>query len=65
MSRRTVYAALTSVGSVVLVTSAIEVLKEHVPVLSLAVLYLLAVLPVAIFLGAGLYGRGGDRLDHT
>jgi len=53
MSRRTVYAALTSVGSVVLVTGAIEVLKEHVPVLSLAVLYLLAVLPVAIFWGLG------------
>jgi two-component system sensor histidine kinase KdpD len=53
MSRRTVYAALTSVGSVVLVTGAIEVLKEHVPVLSLAVLYLLAVLPVAFFWGLG------------
>ena len=47
------YAALTSVGAVVLVTGAIEVLKEHVPVLSLAVLYLLAVLPVAIFWGLG------------
>jgi two-component system sensor histidine kinase KdpD len=53
MSRRTVYAALTSVGSVVLVTGAIELLKEHVPVLSLVVLYLLAVLPVAIFWGLG------------
>jgi two-component system sensor histidine kinase KdpD len=51
VSRRTVYAALTSVGSVVLVTGAIEVLKEHLPVLSLSVLYLLAVLPVAIVWG--------------
>src|SRR5262249_52481114 len=53
VSRRTVYAALTSVGSVALVTGAIAVLEEHVPVLSLAVLYLLAVLPVAIFWGLG------------
>jgi two-component system sensor histidine kinase KdpD len=34
-------------------TGAIELLKEHVPVSSLAVLYLLAVLPVAIFWGLG------------
>jgi two-component system sensor histidine kinase KdpD len=36
-----------------LITGAIEVLKEHIPVLSLAVLYLLAVLPVAILWGLG------------
>jgi two-component system sensor histidine kinase KdpD len=44
---------LTSVGSVALITGAIEVLKGHIPVLSLGVLYLLAVLPVAIFWGLG------------
>jgi two-component system sensor histidine kinase KdpD len=36
---------------VLAVTGAIELLKPHAPVLSLAVLYLLAVLPVAIFWG--------------
>jgi two-component system, OmpR family, sensor histidine kinase KdpD len=38
---------------VAVVTGAIELLKGHVPVLSLAVLYLLAVLPVAIVWGMG------------
>ena len=37
--------------SVAVVSGAIELLKGHIPVLSLAVLYLLAVLPVAVFLG--------------
>jgi two-component system, OmpR family, sensor histidine kinase KdpD len=40
-----------SAGSVAIVSGAIELLKGHIPVLSLAVLYLLAVLPVAVFLG--------------
>ncbi len=38
-------------ASVAAVSGAIELLKGHIPVLSLAVLYLLAVLPVAVFLG--------------
>jgi two-component system sensor histidine kinase KdpD len=37
--------------SVAVVSGAIELLKGQIPVLSLAVLYLLAVLPVAVFLG--------------
>ena len=37
--------------SVAVVSGSIELLKGHIPVLSLAVLYLLAVLPVAVFLG--------------
>jgi two-component system, OmpR family, sensor histidine kinase KdpD len=43
--------AVTSVAAVALVTAAIELLKTHIPVLSLAVLYLLAVLPIAVFWG--------------
>jgi two-component system sensor histidine kinase KdpD len=39
---------------VLAVTGAIELLKAHVPVLSLSVLYLLAVLPVAVVWGLGL-----------
>ena len=42
---------LVGVGSLALVTGAIELLKPHIPVLSLAVLYLLAILPVAVFWG--------------
>jgi two-component system sensor histidine kinase KdpD len=42
---------LASIAAVALVTGAIELLKPHIPVLSLAVLYLLAVLPIAIFWG--------------
>jgi K+-sensing histidine kinase KdpD len=53
LSRRTLYASMSSVGAVAVVTGAIELLKGHVPVLSLAVLYLLAVLPVAIVWGMG------------
>jgi two-component system sensor histidine kinase KdpD len=39
-------------GALALVTGAIELLKGHVPVLSLAVLYLLAVIPVAVAWGS-------------
>jgi K+-sensing histidine kinase KdpD len=39
------------VGALALVTVAIELLKGHVPVLSLAVLYLLAIIPVAVAWG--------------
>jgi K+-sensing histidine kinase KdpD len=38
-------------GALALVTGAIELLKGHVPVLSLAVLYLLAIIPVAVAWG--------------
>jgi K+-sensing histidine kinase KdpD len=44
---------VTSAAAVAAVTLAIELLKPHVPVLSLAVLYLLAVIPVAVLWGAG------------
>src|SRR5947208_4876254 len=40
-----------SAGALALVTGAIELLKGHVPVLSLAVLYLLAIIPVAVAWG--------------
>jgi two-component system sensor histidine kinase KdpD len=40
-----------SIAAVALVTGAIELLKPYIPVLSLAVLYILAVLPVAIAFG--------------
>jgi two-component system sensor histidine kinase KdpD len=40
-----------SAGALALVTAAIELLKGHVPVLSLAVLYLLAIIPVAVAWG--------------
>jgi K+-sensing histidine kinase KdpD len=42
---------LASVAAVAVVTGAIELLKLHVPVLSLGVLYIFAVLPVAIAWG--------------
>ncbi len=42
---------LASAGAVALVTAAIEVLKLYVPVLSLGVLYVFAVLPVALLWG--------------
>lgn len=53
VSRRMFYASLSSAAAVAVVTGAIELLKGHVPVLSLAVLYLFAVLPVAIVWGMG------------
>ena len=43
----------TCLGLIFVVTGAIELLKPHVPVLSLAVLYLLAILPVAVAWGVG------------
>src|SRR6476660_4412670 len=39
------------IGALALFTGAIELLKGHVPVLSLAVLYLLAIIPVAVAWG--------------
>jgi two-component system sensor histidine kinase KdpD len=43
--------ALASLAAVAVVSGAIELLKEHVPVLSLGVLYIFAVLPIAIVWG--------------
>src|ERR1700739_1471114 len=43
--------AVASAAALALVTAAIEILKGHVPVLSLAVLYLLAIIPVAVAWG--------------
>jgi len=45
------YRAAGSIAAVAIVTGAIELLKPYVPVLSLGVLYILAVLPVAIAFG--------------
>ena len=45
---------LVSIGAVVFVTAAIAVLKPYVPVLSLGVLYVFAVLPVAVVWGISL-----------
>jgi two-component system, OmpR family, sensor histidine kinase KdpD len=45
---------LASAGAVVLVSAVVALLKGHVPVLSLGALYVLAVLPVAIFWGTAL-----------
>ena len=45
---------LASAGAVVLVSAVVALLKPHIPVLSLGALYVLAVLPVAIFWGTGL-----------
>src|SRR5436190_1688047 len=45
---------LASAGAVALVTAAVEVLKLYVPVLSLGVLYVFAVLPVALLWGVAL-----------
>src|SRR5262249_57802175 len=42
---------LASIILIAAVTGAIELLKSHIPVLSLSVLYLLAVLPIAVFWG--------------
>jgi K+-sensing histidine kinase KdpD len=48
---RTVGRIAACAGALALVTGAIELLKGHVPVLSLAVLYLLAIIPVAVAWG--------------
>src|SRR5262245_53307952 len=45
---------LASAGAVAFVTAAIFVLKRWVPVLSLGVLYIFAVLPVSVLWGLGL-----------
>src|SRR6476646_6964828 len=52
-ARRGLYGALASAAAVAVVTGAIEVLRPHVPVLSLGVLYIFAVLPIAIVWGLG------------
>jgi len=44
---------LASIGSVVVVSAAIELLHSYVPVLSLGVLYVFAVLPIAVAWGLG------------
>jgi two-component system sensor histidine kinase KdpD len=45
---------LASAGAVVFVSAAVAILKHWLPVLSLGVLYLFAVLPVSVFWGLGL-----------
>jgi len=45
---------LASAGAVAIVSAAVEVLRPYVPVLSLGVLYVFAVLPVAVLWGAAL-----------
>ncbi len=50
-ARVVVDGALASVVAVAVVTGVVEALKSHVPVLSLGVLYLFAVLPVAVVWG--------------
>ncbi len=49
--RRWLAGSVASVALLALVTGVIELLKPHVPVLSLGVLYLFAVLPIAVFWG--------------
>jgi two-component system sensor histidine kinase KdpD len=49
--RWNVLGALASLAAVAVVSGAIELLKDHVPVLSLGVLYIFAVLPIAIVWG--------------
>jgi two-component system, OmpR family, sensor histidine kinase KdpD len=51
--RRLLIAAAASVGAVAVVTLAIALFKPYVPVLSLGVLYVFAVLPVAVVWGLG------------
>ena len=43
--------ALASLAAVAIVTGAIELLKPHIPVLSLGALYVFAVLPIAVLWG--------------
>ena len=50
-SRVDLVGVITAIASVAFVTAAIAVLKPYVPVLSLGVLYELAVLPVAVLWG--------------
>jgi two-component system sensor histidine kinase KdpD len=51
--RRLAIATLASIGAVTAVTVAIALLEDYVPVLSLGVLYIFAVLPVAVLFGLG------------
>ena len=55
---------LASAGAVVFVTAAIAVLKQWVPVLSLGVLYIFAVLPVAVLWGLAARDCGLGR-EHA
>ena len=48
---REVTGALASLAAVAIVTGVIELLKPHIPVLSLGALYVFAVLPIAVFWG--------------
>jgi two-component system sensor histidine kinase KdpD len=48
---KSVRRAVASAAALAVVTAGIEVLKGHVPVLSLAVIYLLAIIPVAVAWG--------------
>jgi len=51
--KRLATGVLASAVAVAIVTAAIELLKPHVPVLSLGVLYVFAVLPIAVVYGFG------------
>jgi|SRR5579871_1095236 len=55
---------LASIGAIAIVTAAIAVLQGHIPVLSLAVLYLLAIIPVAGARGNRLRSRTCNR-EHA
>lgn len=52
--RRLASGLIASAAAVTLVTAAVAFLKAHVPAISLGVLYLFAVLPVAVVWGVGL-----------
>ena len=51
VSRRALLGVVASVAAVAVVTAVIELLKPHVPVISLGSLYVFAVVPIAIFWG--------------
>src|SRR5438552_9910789 len=55
--RRIASGVIASAAAVTVVTAAVALLKPHVPVLSLGVLYVFAVLPVAVAWGLG-FGVG-------
>ena len=52
--KRLATGVLASAFAVGVVTAAIELIKPYVPVLSLGVLYVFAVLPIAVAYGLGL-----------
>jgi len=52
--KRLAVGLLASAFAVAIVTAVIELLKPYVPVLSLGVLYVFAVLPIAVLYGLGL-----------